>query len=77
VRDNWRKELADAGRFDPARAQQLLWPIARVNELACHSQAVWFVASHAPHPALASVQGLATVYADREVVVLRAPARRC
>jgi 4-amino-4-deoxy-L-arabinose transferase-like glycosyltransferase len=76
-RDNWRKELFDAARFDPARAKQLLWPLDRIGELACHSQAVWFVVRPGNAGRLAGIAGLAQVFADREVLVLRAPARAC
>jgi hypothetical protein len=76
-RDNWRKELYDAAQFDPARAHQLLWPLARIGELTCHAQAVWFVASPRGLPSLAPLQGLQTLYTDPDVVLLRAAGRPC
>ena len=76
-RDNWRKELYDAARFDPARARELLWPMARLAELDCHTQAVWFVLSPADVPRVAAMPALTRVYADRNVVLMRSPGRRC
>jgi hypothetical protein len=46
--DNWRKELHDAARFDPAAAAQRLWPIARADELRCAPGAVWWLARTPP-----------------------------
>ncbi|HEY2928775.1 glycosyltransferase family 39 protein [Piscinibacter sp.] len=77
LRDNWRKELVDAARFDPARARELLWPLDRLGELGCHSQAVWFVLRPGAAARLATLPGIVTVHADRDVQLVRAPARRC
>ncbi|HEX6707724.1 MAG TPA: glycosyltransferase family 39 protein [Albitalea sp.] len=75
-RDNWRKELFDAARFDPPRAKQLLWPLARIGELACHPQAVWFVVRPGNESRLSGL-GLEKVHADREVVLWRSAPRPC
>ena len=84
-RDNWRKELFDAARFDPARGRELLWPINRLNELTCHagtaSQATWFVLKPATQPRMAQVPTAVamsySVYPDRDALLMRAPARAC
>jgi hypothetical protein len=76
-RDNWRKELYDAGRFDPARARELLWPIERVAELACHSQAVWFVAKPDQAASVAALPEVVRVHADRDLLLLRGSGRAC
>jgi hypothetical protein len=76
-RDNWRKELVDAGRFDAAAARELLWPIGRIAELACHAQPVWFVMQPGGVQRVAGVPGLVQVHADRDVVLMRSPGRRC
>jgi 4-amino-4-deoxy-L-arabinose transferase-like glycosyltransferase len=76
-RDNWRKELYDAARFDPTRAASLLWPMARLVELACHRQAVWFVLKPANAQHLATVPGLAPAFGDRDVLLLRGDGRAC
>jgi 4-amino-4-deoxy-L-arabinose transferase-like glycosyltransferase len=75
--DNWRKELADAARFDPPRGQQLLWPVGRLDELSCGASAVWYVLKPSDAPRLAGVPGVMPVYADRDVQLMRAPGRRC
>ena len=43
ARDNWRRELADAGRFDPDAASRLLLTPERAGQLACGSGAVWVI----------------------------------
>ena len=71
LRDNWRKELYDAARFDPARGRELLVPLDRLAELACHTRPVWFVLKPANAARLAGVPGLAAAYADRDLLLLR------
>jgi len=77
LRDNWRKELFDAARFDPARGRELLWPIDRMNELTCGDAAVWFVVKEASAPRMAQVAGAVRVVAQSEVQLMRAPGRKC
>jgi 4-amino-4-deoxy-L-arabinose transferase-like glycosyltransferase len=43
--DNWRKEIADAGHFDPARARALLLQPAALNAALCHAAISWVVGS--------------------------------
>ncbi len=76
-RDNWRKELYEAARFDPALGRRLLWPIDRLAELACGDKATWYVSQADNSRWIASVPGLEPVYADRRAQLLRAPPRRC
>ena len=76
-RDNWRKELYDAARFDPARGKELLRPLDRLAELACHSHAVWFFVKPGGEARLSAVPGIVKVYADRDVLLWRSPARVC
>lgn len=77
--DNWRKELADAARFDAATARRVLWPIARLAELTCRPGArVWFVTAPGYRSAaLDAVPGLVTLYSDTAVTLRRAPGRAC
>ena len=77
--DNWRKELADAARFDAAAAQRVLFPLARLATLTCRPGVnVWFVsAARYRGAALDAVPGLETVYLDRELKLQRAPGRDC
>ncbi len=44
-RDNWRKELADAGNFKPALARQVLLERAGLQMLTCPAWTTWIVAS--------------------------------
>jgi hypothetical protein len=46
-RDNWRKELADAGQFDEVRARSVLVMPAAWQASLCHAGAVWVVGSQA------------------------------
>ena len=55
----------------------MLWPLARVAELDCHTQAVWFVARPGGEAPLAAIPGLAKQHADRDVLLFRSPGRRC
>lgn len=42
--DNWRKAMADAGAFDPARAGQLLVDHAQLDRVLCGSPVTWVIA---------------------------------
>ena len=77
--DNWRKELADAARFDPVAAQRVLYPLERLAALPCRPGVnVWFVSTARYRgAALDAVPGLETVYADRQLKLQRAPGRDC
>jgi len=76
--DNWRKELLDAARFDPAAGARVLWPRARAAELACGATGhVWFVIAPPVAHRLPAVVGLEPVWADRRVELWRAPRRPC
>lgn len=45
--DNWRKEIADAGKFDKARADQLLIAPERLPALLCRQPVSWVLGSPA------------------------------
>jgi len=75
--DNWRKELADAARFDPARAAQVLYPIAALPAVVCGGQRVWLVAGHDQAARLATVPGAALVLQGRHAQLWRAEPRAC
>ena len=84
LRDNWRKELFDAARFDAARGRELLWPIGRMDELTCGNATVWFVLHPANLPRMAEVPGALEVgyltqpsLAHSKVMLMRAPGRAC
>src|SRR5256714_3301440 len=77
LRDNWRKELFDAARFDPQRGKEVLRPLDRVAELACHPQAVWFFVRPGNEARLAGIKDIAKVHADRDVILMRSPPKNC
>jgi 4-amino-4-deoxy-L-arabinose transferase-like glycosyltransferase len=71
--DNWRKELSDAGRFDPTAAARQLWRTDRAAQLLCSPGTVWFIADLAWTPP-AALGGLAPVYKGANGTLWRAPA---
>ena len=75
--DNWRKELADTIRFDPARAAELLVPIDRLAALRCRGQRLWFVTEAGHAKLLAEVPGAALALQGRHAQLWRAEAQRC
>ena len=75
--DNWRKELYDAARFDPARAAELLWPLARLDALSCGRSAVWFVVDPGAARRVAGLTGVQRIYADARTELWRAAPRAC
>ncbi len=75
--DNWRKELFDAARFDPAAGRATLWPWQRLGEVACASGRTWIVATPDQQPRLAALPGLQTVLAGRHALLLRTDRRAC
>jgi 4-amino-4-deoxy-L-arabinose transferase-like glycosyltransferase len=61
-RDNWRKELADAGRFDPVLARQLQLAPAQWASVLCDGRTTWVIAEPevaARYPVMASAQRIA------------------
>ena len=76
-RDNWRKELADTARFDPARAAELLYPLDRLPALVCRGQRVWLVAQAGDAARLAAVPGAALVLQGRHAQLWRAEPQAC
>lgn len=76
-RDNWRKELYDAARFDPSLGKNVLRPLARLDALSCGPGTTWFVATPAQAPRVAALTGVQRVYADRSSELWRALSRAC
>jgi len=76
-RDNWRKELFDAARFDRERGRALLWTWQRLPELACGAPRTWIVSDREQLPRLAALPGIETVLEGRHGVLLRAGAAAC
>ena len=72
--DNWRKELADAGVFDPEQARRLLRLPAGLRTESCSSAAWWAVGPQAMvqrYPVLQAAQLVAT---QRDLALWRVPA---
>ena len=77
LRDNWRKELFDAARFDPALGRALLRPLNNLDTLLCGKGRVWFVVQPRQAQRVAGLPGMARVFGDRNTELWRAPAREC
>ena len=77
-RDNWRKELFDAARFDPALGRELLQPLDGFERLGCGASAVWFITGSGTDAArLAAIPGARRFFADPRRALWRVPGRPC
>ena len=74
--DNWRKQMFEAARFDPARGRELLWPVDRLDALVCGNGTVWFVVRPGETHLLTGVSGIARVFGGPNTELWRAAARR-
>jgi len=77
AQDNWRKELADAGRFDPTLARRVLQPLTSLPRLACGQGTVWMVVASAKAAALQGAPGAAAVFDRGGTQLWRAPMPAC
>ncbi|HUP08138.1 MAG TPA: glycosyltransferase family 39 protein [Caldimonas sp.] len=76
--DNWKKELADAARFDPGAAARVLRPVTDIDALACGSGHAWFIAkAGAGERWLAPVPNVTRMRADAHAELWRAPRHAC
>jgi hypothetical protein len=79
-RDNWRKEVFDAARFDPALARDLLRPLADLDTLACGlapAQAVWFIVPVGHAERVSNQPGATRAFVDKRTELWRVPRRPC
>ena len=79
-RDNWRKEVFDAARFDPVLARELLRPLSELGALACGraaSSSVWFIVSPGRAALVSGQPGAARAFADKRTELWRVPGRLC
>jgi 4-amino-4-deoxy-L-arabinose transferase-like glycosyltransferase len=76
-RDNWRKEVFDAARFDPPLARELLRPLTELGTMACGSGAVWFIVSAGHADRVAGQPGATRAFADKRAELWRVPGRAC
>jgi 4-amino-4-deoxy-L-arabinose transferase-like glycosyltransferase len=61
TRDNWRKEMFDAGRFAPSAASRLLIDKAQLQALVCNTPVTWLVGSKALSGEYPVLNGLSPV----------------
>jgi 4-amino-4-deoxy-L-arabinose transferase-like glycosyltransferase len=76
-RDNWRKEVFDAARFDPALGRTLLEPLDALKALNCSNGTVWFVVPTADSARVAALSGAARDFTDGHTELWRVPGRAC
>jgi len=77
TRDNWRKEVFDAARFDPTLGDQLLRPLDKLDALTCGAGAVWFIAPPAEAARVSALAGATRTFTDQRAELWRAPGRVC
>lgn len=77
TRDNWRKEVFDAARFDPALAHELLRPLTEVPRMACGASAVWFIVPTGHVALVSGLPGATREFASRRAELWREPGRAC
>ena len=77
TRDNWRKEVFDAARFDPALGRQLLKPLDKLDALTCGSGAVWFILSGSETARVTVLAGATLSFTDQRAELWRVPGRTC
>jgi 4-amino-4-deoxy-L-arabinose transferase-like glycosyltransferase len=70
-RDNWRKELADAGRFAPARAQALLIAPAALPARLCASPVSWVIGASKDSDRYPFLAGAQAVLSQRDITLWR------
>ncbi|HWH83954.1 MAG TPA: glycosyltransferase family 39 protein [Burkholderiaceae bacterium] len=76
-RDNWRKEVADAARFDPTLAAELLQPLAALDRQACGASAAWFIVPAGQAARIAALPGATRAFAGARTELWRQPGRTC
>jgi 4-amino-4-deoxy-L-arabinose transferase-like glycosyltransferase len=76
-RDDWRKLLLDAARFDPAAASRTLWSMDRAGELLCGPGRAWYVIKKNYRAPARGLPGVQPVYSDEGVELLRGDGRPC
>ncbi len=80
LQDNWRKELADAARFEPDRGRTLLRPasdLPQLAQLACGQGATWFVVARAKASKMDAVSAARLVFERQGTSLWRVPMQAC
>ena len=75
--DNWRKEVFDAARFDPALARDVLRPLTELGTMACGASAVWFIVPAGRAERVSGQPGAVSAFADKRTELWRVPGRAC
>jgi 4-amino-4-deoxy-L-arabinose transferase-like glycosyltransferase len=76
-RDNWRKEMLDAGRFEPDRAAEVLVGAAAIDRGGCGMVTTWFVVPAGGDGRVAALPKAERRYAGADGELWRVPGRRC
>ena len=77
TRDNWRKEVFDASRFDPVLGRRVLSPLDKLDALACGNGAVWFIVPRSEAARVSVLAGATRSYTDQRAELWRVPGRTC
>jgi hypothetical protein len=77
LHDNWRKEVFDAARFEPALGKELLVPLDDLAPIACGANRVWFIVAVDSAARVATLEGATRVYADPQHELWSASGRAC
>ena len=70
-RDNWKKELSDAGAFAPQRAAALLIPRSGLDEVLRGAHVTWIVGDPAAAERYPALKRASRIFATRETVLWR------
>jgi hypothetical protein len=76
-RDNWRKEVFDAARFDPELGRTVLQPLDRLDALSCGASVVWFIVPKDASARVAALGGATRAFVDQRAELWRVPGRAC
>ena len=77
MRDNWRKEVFDAARFDPALGRELLKPLDHLGALTCGAGAVWFITLKSESTRVAALPNATLSFGGPRAELWRVPGRAC
>ena len=77
LRDNWRKELLDAVRFNPAHGAAVLLPLERLDTVSCGGIPAWFIVKTGESPRVAALTGATRIFGDKYSELWHTPGRVC
>jgi 4-amino-4-deoxy-L-arabinose transferase-like glycosyltransferase len=75
-RDNWRKELLDAGRFSPAQASSVLRDATALPELLCAHRTSWLIGSTPPNDEFLQSSGFRPLAKEGDAALWRVEANQ-